>query len=198
MNHYFTDNDTLKHDIKTIAYAYDGRAFTFITDAGVFSRDHVDHATDALINSIPPLAGSLLDMGCGYGVLGIVLAKVNGLALTLADVSRQALALAQRNCETNGVDARILRSDCYDNVAGAFDTIVTNPPIRAGKSVTYRMYTGAIDHLNPGGQLYVVNLKKQGADSTRSKLIEVFGNCDTIYKKKGVYVFRCTKPHTSK
>ena len=198
MNHYFTDNETLKHDIKTIAYACDGLVFTFMTDAGVFSRSHVDHATDVLINSIPPLTGSLLDMGCGYGVLGIVLAKVNGLALTLADVNRQALALAQRNCETNGVDAQIIHSDCYGNVAGAFDTIVTNPPIRAGKSVTYRMYTGAIDCLNPGGQLYVVNLKKQGAESTRSKLTEVFGNCETIYKKKGVYVFCCTKPYTSK
>jgi len=198
MNHYFTDNDTFKHNIKTIKYEYNGRTFAFVTDAGVFSRDHVDHATDALIRSIPPLTGSLLDMGCGYGVLGIVLAKTNGLALTLADINRQALALARRNCEANGVDAHVVHSDCYDNVTGAFDTIAINPPIRAGKAVTYRMYDGAAGHLSPGGRLYVVNLKKQGAESTRSKLTEVFGNCETIYKKKGVYVFYCTKPYTSK
>ena len=192
-SHYFTDNDSLKRESKKIFYEYGGVNFTFTTGSGIFSKDRVDRATGVLLDNIPPLSGSLLDMGCGYGCTGIVLSKIYDLRLTQADIKKAAVGLAMENCAANGVRSDVLISDCFDNVDGSFDTIVINPPIHAGKAVTYRMYEGAFAHLVVNGKLYVVTLKKHGAESTRDKLNDVFGNCDTIYKKKGIYVFRCAK-----
>ncbi|NLB16890.1 MAG: class I SAM-dependent methyltransferase [Clostridiales bacterium] len=193
MSHYFIEDNTLKHDIKKIIYYYANNRFEFTTDSGLFSKDHIDPATDILLRTIPPLSGSLLDMGCGYGCIGIVLAKTNSLKLTQADVNQYALELTKRNCIDNGVESNVIKSDCFDGISGSFDTIVINPPIHAGKAVTYKMYEDSFSHLNDGGKLYIVTLKKHGAESTLAKLKDVFGNCETLYKRKGYYVFCCTK-----
>lgn len=193
MSHYFIEDESLKHDIKHITYSFHGRRFVFKTDAGIFSKDQVDYATDILIKTIPPLSGSLLDMGCGYGVIGIVLTKTYGLQLTQTDINQLAIDLTKENDVLNEVASNVIKSDCFENVADSFDTIVINPPIHAGKAVTYRMYDESFLHLNQKGTLYIVTLKKHGAESTRKKLMSVFGNCDILYKKKGYYVFTCVK-----
>lgn len=193
MSHYFIEDSSLEHDIKKIDYIYAGHRFIFTTDAGVFSKDRVDYATDILLRTIPALSGTLLDMGCGYGCIGIVLAKTYALKLTQADINPSALRLTEKNCGENGVASVVLQSDCFENISGSFDTIVINPPIHAGKAVTYKMYEDSFHHLEDGGKLYIVTLKKHGAESTRVKLESVFGNCETLYKKKGYYVFCCTK-----
>jgi len=193
MSHYFIEDKSLKHDIKSIEYHYANNKFVFTTDSGVFSKDHIDPATDILLKNIPPLSGSLLDMGCGYRCIGIVLSKTYSLKLTQVDINQRAIDLTRINCNANGVDSTIIKSDGFENVSGTFDTITINPPIHAGKQVTYKLYEDSLTHLNPGGKLYVVTLKKHGAESTCAKLQSVFGNCDTIYKKKGYYVFCCTK-----
>ncbi|HOP10043.1 MAG TPA: methyltransferase [Oscillospiraceae bacterium] len=193
MSHYFTEDKNLKHEIVDFDYYFRENKFTFTTDAGLFSKGHIDPATEILLNAIAPLSGSLFDLGCGYGVIGIVLAKTYGLKLTQADVNGAAVELTIKNAKANGVGAKAVKSDCFDNVSGTFDTITLNPPIHAGKAVTYRMYEESIDHLNPGGKFYVVTLKKHGAESTEAKLKSVYGNCETVYKKKGVFVFCCVK-----
>jgi len=183
MNQYFNNNESLNRELKYISYTFKGEKFRFATHNGVFSKDHVDYATDILLNTIPPLSGSVLDLGCGYGVIGIVLAKTYGLELTSADVNPAAVELTR----LNGAD-NVIESDCFDNITDKFDTIVINPPIHAGKATTYKMYEESHSHLTAGGKLYVVTLKKHGAESTITKLKEVFGNCEVIYKKKGHYV----------
>lgn len=193
MSHYFIEDESLKRNLKKIVYYYTDKKFVFTTHDGLFSKGHVDEATDILLKSIPPLSGSLLDMGCGYGCIGIVLAKMYNLKLTQCDVNKMALDMTRVNCRDNNVESEIIKSDCFENITGLFDTIVINPPIHAGKSVTYRMFEDSINHLNIGGCLYVVNLKKHGAESTMAKLTEVFGGCEVIYKKKGIFVFRCVK-----
>ncbi|MCL2372663.1 MAG: methyltransferase [Defluviitaleaceae bacterium] len=192
MSHYFIEDASIKPDIKKIHYSFGGHAFIFTTNAGVFSKDHVDHATDILLNTIPPLAGDLLDLGCGYGCIGIVLAKANAINLTQADINQAALDLTKLNCKENGVASNIIKSDCFENIHGKFDTIILNPPIHAGKATTFKMYEGAFLHLNAGGKLYIVTLKKHGAESTQAKLLSIFGNCQPLYKKKGYFVFCCT------
>ena len=181
--------------MKKIIYYYTDKKFVFTTDSGLFSKDHIDPATDILLKNIPPLAfaGTLLDMGCGYGCIGIVLAKTYNLKLTQADVNRSALEMTKTNCRDNGVESVIIKSDCFDGISDTFDTIVINPPIHAGKAVTYKMFEDSILHLNAGGGLYIVNLKKHGAESTYAKLKSIYGSCEIIYKKKGYFVFRCVK-----
>ena len=193
MSHYFIEDKNLKHELATVEYYFKENKFTFTTDAGLFSKDHIDPATEILLNAIPPLSGSLLDLGCGYGVIGIVLAKSYRLKLTQADVNGAAVALTVKNAKANGVVTQAVQSDCFESIPDTFDTITLNPPIHAGKAVTYRMYEDSITHLNPGGKFYIVTLKKHGAESTEAKLESVYGNCETIYKKKGVYVFCCMK-----
>jgi 16S RNA G1207 methylase RsmC len=193
MSHYFIPDDNLKSDQRQISYSFKGKNFIFTTDSGVFSKDQVDYATGLLLANLPKLTGSLLDMGCGYGCIGIILAKVWELNVTQCDVNPNALKLTELNCKSNGVETKLTLSDCFDNITEKFDTITINPPIHAGKAVTYKMYDESITHLNDNGRLFIVTLKKHGAESTQKKLIEVYGNCEAIYKKKGYYVFCCTK-----
>ncbi|MCL2109415.1 MAG: methyltransferase [Oscillospiraceae bacterium] len=197
MSHYFIEDNSLTRDIKQINYHFAGNSLTFTTNSGVFSKDHVDPATDILLKTIPPLGHSstLLDMGCGYGCIGIALAKAYNLNLTQADINQAAVELTKTNCKANKVTANLLKSDCFESITDSFDTIVINPPIHAGKAVTYKMYEESLAHLNPNGILYIVTLKKHGAESTIKKLTSIFGNCDILYKKKGTYVLSCVKIH---
>ena len=193
MSHYFIEDENLLSEQKKIDYYFGSEKFEFITDNGVFSKDHIDPASELLLLNIPNISGDYLDLGCGYGCIGIILAKINQIKLTQSDVNGLALDLTSKNCEINNVNSTIIKSDCFDDIKGSFDTISLNPPIHAGKSVTYKMYEQSFEHLNINGKIYVVTLKKHGANSTMTKLIEIFGNCEILYKKKGYLVFCATK-----
>lgn len=192
-SHYFIEDEGLAPDPKQLTYYFKSRRYVFSTDSGVFSPDAVDGNTGFMLRNMPRLGGRLLDMGCGYGCIGIMLGGEYGLDVTGVDVNPRAVRLAAENAAQNGVPARFYVSDCYAGVEGAFDTIVINPPIHAGKKVVYKMYEGAPEHLSPGGRLYTVLLKKHGAESAAKKLRNIFGNCETAAKEKGCYVFCCVK-----
>ena len=193
MSHYFKDDPTLPNDYKTFDYYLGDKKFTFTSNSGVFSPGHVDPATDLLLRNMPPLQGSLLDLGCGYGVICIVLAGLYGLEVTMADVNPRALACAERNCAINNVNARIIESDGFAQIPGMFESITLNPPIHAGKEVVYAMFEQAAKHLAPGGAFYAVMLDKHGAASAKRRLEEIFGACETLYRKKGYSVWKCCK-----
>ena len=156
MEHYFTSDPTVKSEERFLTYQIKERDFSFISDNGVFSKNHVDMATDLLLKTIyQETKGEVLDIGCGYGVIGITLAtsiKVN--QVTMLDVNHRALELAKRNANRNGVSkkVKVIESDGLSQIAPEekFDTIVTNPPIRAGKAVIYQMYQDAYSHLRDG------------------------------------------------
>lgn len=192
MSHYFTPDASLPDRDIAITYGFKGRQYSFTSNAGVFSATRIDDATDLLLQTLPPLTGSLLDMGCGYGCIGIVLAKTYNLTLTQVDVNPRALALTTTNCAKNDVASTVLQSNGFDAVPDSFDTVVINPPIHAGKGVVFAMYEGAHAHLNPNGRLFIVILKKHGAESSIAKLTQLFGHCDILYKKKGTYVLQTT------
>ena len=192
MSHYFIDNPTLPDDYRTFPYYYKGLAFRFTSNSGIFSPGRVDTATDLLIKHMPPLQGSLLDLGCGYGVIGIALCKANNLSLTLADINPRALRCAEINLAQNDVKAEAFASDGFKNIPGKFDAITLNPPIHAGKELVYSLFAQAHAHLNEGGALYVVMLEKHGAKSALQRLEELY-SCDVLYKKKGVHVIACKK-----
>ncbi|HHV28226.1 MAG TPA: class I SAM-dependent methyltransferase [Clostridium sp.] len=165
------------------------------TDAGVFSKKKVDFGSDLLIRSIPPIAGNILDIGCGYGVIGISLALLNpNSKITMIDINERAVDLASENIRLNGIaNANVLKSDGFSNVTGTFEAIVSNPPIRTGKKVIYPIFENSINFLNPGGSIYLVIQKKQGANSAIDFLKSVYGNCEVINKKGGYWIIKSTK-----
>ena len=197
MSHYFKPSLALAEQENQLRYTFAGNDFTFTTNSGLFSRTHIDPASEILMRTIatsPPQKNqSLLDMGCGYGAIGIVLGKTYQLEITLADINPRGLKYAEKNAVNNKIRGKIILTDCFAEIQETFDIITINPPIHAGKSVTYKMYHQSVEHLNAGGFLYVVNLKKHGAETTARELEKVFGNCQTLYKKSGYYVFRCEK-----
>ena len=188
MNHYFIENRELLTNERLLELDIFDAKYKFLSNNGLFSCDKVDEASITLLKNIPSIEGKLLDLGCGYGTLGIVLAKTYGVALTMADINPVALEYAEKNAKLNGVAAIFLHSDSFSNITEKFDNIVLNPPIHAGKEVMYRMYEEAAAHLNSNGSLYIVIQKKHGAETTLVKLKEVFAQVDVLYKKKGCYV----------
>jgi len=192
MPQYFEYDENQKEDIREFDYFFGKERLRFRSDAGLFSAGHVDEGTDLLLRHIPPFSGSLLDLGCGWGAAGVTLGKAYGLgSITMSDINPKALALAQHNCAQNGVTAQLVLSDGFAALDGSYDVIALNPPIHAGKDVMFALYSGAAKRLNAGGALYVVILKKHGAQSTLKKLTEIFGSCEVLYQKKGCFVLRC-------
>ena len=193
-NMYYEKNPKADHDIHELRVRLLDTPMTFLTDAGVFSKRMVDYGSQVLLNTLDLEPDkTLLDVGCGYGPLGLTLGKVFGVQATLIDINSRALDLARANAEKNQVNARIFQSNVYDDVEGNFDYIVSNPPIRAGKSVVHEIIKGAFCHLEDQGSLTIVIQKKQGAPSAKAKMEEVFGNCQILKKDKGYYILESVK-----
>lgn len=196
MEHYYSESPSSEHDIKCISFDFKGYALQFITDAGVFSKDKVDTGSGVLLKALPDkLSGRVLDMGCGYGAIGISIAKAHPDAeVVMVDINNRAVELAKQNIKLNGINnAIVYQNDGFDKVEGIFDTIISNPPIRAGKAVIYAMFEQSLCYLKSGGEFYTVIQKKQGAESAMNKLAEIYGNCEKVAKSGGYWVLRSAK-----
>ena len=193
MGHYFT-NENLPSDIRENNCNVLGNNFTFLTDNGVFSKDGLDFGSRLLLEVIPreEVGGKILDMGCGYGVFGIVLARVTSHRVDMVDVNHRALHLSKRNAKLNGVSdlVSIFESNCYSNISEKYSTIITNPPIRAGKKIVYDIVMNARNYLEDGGNLYLVIRKEQGAKSLIVDLEKVY-TVKVLEKKKGFFIIQC-------
>lgn len=188
-DHYYTAEPTSAHAVRTIRISALGIDAAFETDAGVFSRDDLDTGTRAMLEALPPLRGRILDLGCGWGPVGTLLGKRDpALEIVMSDINSRAVELAERNARTNGVSAQAIQSDAFEAISGEFDAILTNPPIRAGKSVIYGMFLEAKKHLAPGGALYIVIRKQQGAPSALKMLREHYASCEVVDRSAGFWV----------
>ena len=195
MGHYFT-NDQLESKPTQFTFQYHGHELIFNSDSGVFSKTFIDYGSRVLLDAVEIKdAKTLLDLGCGYGTLGITLKALNPqLHVTMVDVNRRAISLAKENITCNNLDnIDVYESNIYEHVENTFDMILSNPPIRAGKKVVHTILEEAYDHLNEGGRLVVVIRKKQGAPSAQAKMKEVFGNCEILKKDKGYYILQSYK-----
>ena len=192
---YYEDNQDLSHDFQTLTVELLGQSMRFKTDRGVFSKNGIDYGSRVLLeNYQPESAKSLLDVGCGYGTLGLTLAKKFDLDVTMVDVNSRALDLCHQNAIDNAVsNSKIELSNIYESVSEKYDAIISNPPIRAGKEVVHEILAGAFGHLNDGGHLTIVIQKKQGAPSAQKKMEEVFGNCQLVARDKGYFILRSYK-----
>ena len=193
MDHYFTNNQNLKSNIKTLKYSYKNYEFNFLSDNGVFSKNHLDYGSRLLLETFLSCtfeSKSVLDLGCGYGLIGIVIAKVLSTNVTLCDVNKRALHLTKRNLDENKVSCNIIESNIYENIKEKYDVIITNPPIKAGKKVVLDFLVNAKEHLNDEGMLWYVMRKDQGAKSI-AKILEEYYEVKNIKKDKGFYIFCC-------
>ena len=192
LEHYFTNNKDLRSEMRTINFEKNGIVFTFFSDLGVFSKDHIDYGSKLLVDSI--LNGcdsceSILDVGCGYGFIGIVLSKIFDCKCLMVDVNERAIHLCEKNICKNKVLGKVILSNCYENVCDKYDLIVSNPPIRAGKKVVLSILKDASKFLKCDGSLWFVMRKDQGAKSIIKELSLQY-NCEVVTKSKGFYVIK--------
>ncbi|EST10621.1 class I SAM-dependent methyltransferase [Sporolactobacillus laevolacticus] len=193
--HYYSEHPHVEsnpHFLKTTLRSLD---LIFTTDAGVFSKNAIDFGSKLLIETFrePAVPGDLLDMGCGYGPIGITLAKsFPTRRVTMVDINERAVALTEKNVKDNQVEAVVFQSSLFERVSGDFAAIVTNPPIRAGKRVVQQIFTEAHQFLKSQGELWIVIQKKQGAPSALKMLQTLYGRVDVVAKKKGYYIL-CAK-----
>lgn len=196
--HYFSREQRVESNRKTWSFTLRNNNLSFITDNGVFSKSEVDFGSRLLIEAFqfPSVDGPILDVGCGYGPIGISLAKEQVTKeIHMVDVNERAIGLAKDNAALNKVsNVTIYESDRLTQVKrDGFAAVLTNPPIRAGKQVVHDIFEQSFEHLAPNGELWVVIQKKQGAPSAVDKLNELFGSVETVEKKKGYFILKAKK-----
>ena len=191
MAQYF-DNVDLKSEIKQITVKIFDTVLKLNTDNGVFSKDKLDFGTRLLLENLPldEFNGKVLDIGCGYGPIGLYLKKVTSCSVDMTDVNRRCLHLSRMNAKLNSLDVSIFESNAYENITDKYNMIVTNPPIRVGKEILYSIVMGAKDHLVDGGSLFLVIHKDQGAKSMIIDLKKYY-DVSILAKNKGFFIIRC-------
>ncbi|MCI5701846.1 MAG: methyltransferase [Erysipelotrichaceae bacterium] len=189
MGHYFVNDDNLKSEIREFKINFLNQDFVFKTDNGVFSKGELDYGTYLLLTTVLNLdiKGKVLDLGCGYGAIGVVISKLKNTKVTMVDVNKRAVHLSKMNVSDNKCDCLVINSDGYLNVSDKFDYIITNPPIRVGKTKLYELMIDSKNYLNENGVIYLVIRKEQGAKSFIKDMSEYY-NVNVLEKSKGFYI----------
>ena len=195
--HYYSKTqENVKSEPNQYIFNFHDHTFKFNTDAGVFSKDYIDYGSFALLKEFKPndLDAQILDMGAGYGPIGIVISKLYNRQTVMCEINERAYGLILKNISLNNANSIAYNSNLYEKVANMqFSSIVTNPPIRAGKDVVFSIYDGAYKHLLPKGELWVVIQKKQGAPSSKEHIEALFGNCEIVNRDRGYYILKAIK-----
>ena len=196
--HYYSKSqDNLESKPSDYVFNFKDHTFKFTTDIGVFSKDYIDYGSFVMLKEFKTnnLDYPILDMGAGYGPIGIVLSTLYNKKTVMCEINERAYNLIIKNIkQNNAINAVAYHSDLYEAVNDQlFSSIITNPPIRAGKQTVFAIYDGAYTHLFENGELWVVIQKKQGAPSSKAHLEELFGNCDIVAKDRGYYILKSIK-----
>ena len=197
--HYYSKKPSADSRPEKITEAILGEEFRFTVDRGVFSRAGLDYGSRLLIETFesPEADGMFADAGCGWGPIGIALAKFHtDRKILMVDVNERAVELAKLNATVNKVSDRVevFQNDLLTGQTDkGFAAILTNPPIRAGKEVVFQLYEQAFLSLVQGGELWVVIQKKQGAPSTQKKLEELGLKVEVSKKSRGYFILRGKK-----
>ena len=189
MSHYFENDKNLVSDIKPFNITINNTNFSFNTDNGVFSKGELDFGTYLLIKNVIKLRlnGDVLDLGCGYGAIGIILAKLYDVNVLMSDVNKRAIHLTKMNGKKNNVSIKVIESDGYENINDKFNYVISNPPIRVGKKKLYELLINTKDHLKEEGKLIIVIRKEQGALSL-IKDMDKYYKVEVLDKDKGFYI----------
>ena len=189
MSHYFENDKNLVSEIKKFMVNINNIGFTFNTDNGVFSKGELDYGTYLLVKNVlkMDIKGHILDLGCGYGAIGIILRKIKNVSVTMSDVNKRAIHLAKMNAKLNNVLVNPVLSDGYENINDEFDYVISNPPIRVGKKKLYELLINTKNYLKKDGDLIIVVRKEQGALSL-IKDMSVYYDVKVIDKDKGFLI----------
>lgn len=189
MGHYFVNDDNLKSEIREFKINFLNQNFVFKTDNGVFSKGELDYGTYLLLTTVLKLdiKGKVLDLGCGYGAIGVIVSRLKNTKVTMVDVNKRAVHLSKMNVSDNKCDCLVINSDGYLNVSDKFDYIITNPPIRIGKTKLYDLIIDGKNYLTENGVIYLVIRKEQGAKSFIKDMSEYY-NVNVLEKSKGFYI----------
>lgn len=195
MSQYFDNDKNIKSERKLINFSFNDKNFSLYTDNGVFSKDKLDYGTRILLENIDinNLKGRVLDLGCGIGVVGIILGTLNkNISIDMVDINERAIILTKDNVKFNNINNNVFVSNVYSNINGKYNYIITNPPIRAGKEVVRKFLLGGYDYLTDDGILYFVMRKDHGVKSMIKELVNIY-EVDIVNKEKGFYVVSLTK-----
>ena len=195
MSQYFDNDKSVKSEKKIIKFNFNNKEYFVYSDNGVFSKDKFDYGTRALLNNIDinSLFGNVLDLGCGIGVVGIILGSINkNINIDMVDINERAISLTKENVNMNNISANVFESYVYDNITNKYNYIITNPPIRAGKDVVRRFLLGSYEYLNDNGTLYFVMRKDHGVKSMIKELGNKF-NVNILDRDKGFYIIEAIK-----
>ena len=189
MSHYFENDNNLISEIRTFDININKVNFSFNTDNGVFSKGELDYGTYLLLKNVikREIHGKVLDLGCGYGPIGIIIKKLFDVEVMMSDVNNRAIHLTKMNAKKNRVSVNVVNSDGYENISESFDYVISNPPIRIGKKKLYELLTDSKKHLNKSGELIIVVRKEQGAISLIKDMQEYF-KTEVLDKDKGFLI----------
>ena len=192
MSYYFDKITNVESNESTIRVEIYNRFYTFKTDNNVFSKRGLDFGTRTLLENIDikNIKGDVLDFGCGYGPIGIIIKSFSASTVDLIDINERAINLARKNASINNVMVNIFSSDVYSSITKKYNYIITNPPIRVGKEILYKILVDAKKYLKKEGHLIFVINKDQGAKST-AKYLEGFYKVEILKKNKGFFVIDC-------
>lgn len=199
LNHYFTNSQKSAEDYFAFTDTFNNVKYSFNSSKGVFSNTKIDDGTNVLLTTVikeyPNMQGKVLDIGCGIGVIGIILQdNYKNLQLTMVDVNSTAVELAKENLKNHKLNAAVLESDIYQNVTEKeFDFIITNPPIKAGKKVLWQFVSEGCNHLKGNGSIILVIRKKHGQESLFKLMKQIYGNCKVLKRDAGYYIMQSTK-----
>lgn len=191
--HYYTEHPASEIREKEFRYAIRNTELLLTSVSGVFAHESkVDRASELLIGTFKPSGGSVLDLGCGYGAIGLFIkALYKNQIVCLSDINERAVDYAMLNAAKNRLEIKAVRSDLFSAFGGtAFDDIATNPPLAAGKKLLTRLIDEAFDHLNPNGALWLVAYHNKGGSTLKEIMNVRFGNAEDMEKSGGIRVYR--------
>ena len=190
--HYYSEKPKSKIQLALLRTYLRGQFFEFLTCASVFSKKRIDIGTRLLVESmILPKEGDLLDLGCGYGPVGIAAAKMSPrIHVVMTDVNERAVWLAKKNLKRNRIkNAKAHQGFMYEPVEGRrFKTILSNPPVSAGMEIVTSIIQGAPSHLTEDGLFQLVVRSRKGGKRLFSELGKTFDNVEVLARRSGYRV----------
>ncbi len=194
--HYFTENPDSEIKEKSFSETIKGKQLSFTSVSGVFSfEDRLDKVSHNLIKYFTPSGNTILDVGCGYGAIGLFLkALFPSQQVSMIDINNRALDYSRKNAAANKLEVQVSHSNLYQALGNeTFDDIVSNPPFAAGKELNTRLIKEALEHLSVNGALWLVAFHNKGGSTLKDIMKSVFGNVEDVDKSGGIRVYKAIK-----